>query len=88
MRRINLGDVVKDTITGFEGVAVASYEYLHGCRRICVQPQALHEGKPIEASTVDEPQLEVVKAVAAPRSEPVTGGPQPEPARRQEPPRR
>lgn len=75
---INVGDVVRDSITGFEGVVVSSHQYLHGCMRLTVQPQSLHDGKPIETQTFDEPQLILVTArniqgrrdVGGPRNEP------------------
>jgi hypothetical protein len=35
---INLGDKVKDTITGLEGVVLARAEYLTGCSQVNVQP--------------------------------------------------
>jgi hypothetical protein len=86
---IELGDEVRDTITGFAGVVIGLTQWLHGCRRITVQPRELKDGKPIEAMSFDEPQLEVVKAANTP--EPVkqerarTGGPRPEPQRRTDP---
>jgi hypothetical protein len=58
---IDLGDRVKDSITGFQGIVVIVSEYLQGCRRIVVQPEALHEGKPVEPQYFDEPQLVLVK---------------------------
>lgn len=84
---IRLGDIVRDTVTDFEGVAIAEHMYLHGCRRISVQPQKLHDGKIIDAQTFDEPQLVVVE------SKPVQGrrdrgGPRNEPARPAVPSRR
>lgn len=57
---VNLGDKVKDTVTGFEGVAVARHSYLFGCNRISVQPPVNGEGKVPDTSTFDEPQLEVL----------------------------
>lgn len=54
---IKLGTVVTDSITGFKGMAVSRTEYINGCARICVQPQALHDGKPIESCYFDELQL-------------------------------
>ena len=36
----NLGDEVKDTITGFKGIVVARTEWLNGCARVTVQPQS------------------------------------------------
>lgn len=84
---IKLGDVARDTITGFEGVVVARTEWLNGCRRLTIQPQALHDGKPIDSTTFDEPQLALIRSAGA-RAEPQTGGPQPEPSRHATPARR
>lgn len=81
MKQIALGDQVKDTITGFDGIVVAITNWLNGCRRITIQPKALHEGKPIESQTFDENQLSVVKADAFKEGTHETGGPRPEPAR-------
>jgi len=63
---IQLGDLVRDSITGFEGIANARMEFLNKCIRFQVQPQSLHEGQPIEAHVFDEEQLIIVKAAAAP----------------------
>jgi len=77
---IELGDVARDMITGFEGVVVADTKWLHGCRRLTLQPQHLKDGTPIGPESFDEPQLErVVSAVAETTG--VTGGPRPEPRR-------
>ena len=78
--KINLGDRVKDSITGFTGVAVAQTKWLHGCTRITIQPEQLKDGKVVEAMTFDEPQIKLVKeSVAGGTSD--TGGPRPEPQR-------
>lgn len=81
MTDFKVGDVVRDTLTGFEGVAVGITEWLHGCKRVTIQPQKLHDGKPIEAMTFDAPQLVLVKAM---QHQPMrsTGGPRPEPQRK------
>lgn len=79
--RINLGDTARDTITGFEGVVVCVSQWLHGCQRLTLQPRELKDGKPVEACTFDEPQLEKITRTP----EGVTsdgGGPRPEPVRR------
>lgn len=82
MTRIELGDVARDTITGFQGVVIADTKWLHGCRRLTLQPQTLDkDGKVQESMTFDEPQLaKVTAAVAAGTGN--TGGPRPEPRRR------
>jgi hypothetical protein len=75
-----LGDVARDTITGFKGVVITSCDWLHGCRRLTLQPQGLKDKKPVEAQTFDAPQVQMVKrAVFGTTSD--TGGPRPEPQR-------
>jgi hypothetical protein len=61
---VNLGDKVKDVVTGLTGIAVSKTHYLQGCARIAVQPQELKDGKPVEPSWFDEPQLEVIEVGA------------------------
>ena len=87
MSQVNLGDEVRDTITGFEGVVVAVTKWLHGCRRITVQPRTLHEGKVPDTASFDEPQVEVLKSASVATTG-NTGGPSPEPVRAAVPPRR
>jgi len=65
---INLGDKVKDTITDFEGTAVAKIIYLNGCIRYEVKPKGLEDGKTVEAEWIDETQL-IVKDKAETRKE-------------------
>jgi hypothetical protein len=82
---IKLGDVAKDTITGFEGVAIARTEWLNGCVRISLQPKKLQEnGKPIDSETFDETQLAIV-APGLRHVEVRTGGPRPAPTRARDP---
>jgi hypothetical protein len=57
---IKLGMELKDSITGFAGVAINRTEWLNGCVRIGIQPRELHEGKPIEYQVFDVQQLELV----------------------------
>lgn len=65
MPNINLGDRVKDKVTSFEGIVVSITNYLQGCKRIAVQAEHLgQDGKPIEASWFDEPQVVLVKTNA------------------------
>lgn len=62
-KRINLGDRVKDTITGMIGIAVAHTLWLNGCERITVQAETLDkDGKVPPAETFDDAQLEVIVA--------------------------
>jgi hypothetical protein len=58
---ICLGDKVKDSITGFQGIVVAITNWINGCTRCGVQSQNLDEkGLPSEAQWFDEPQLCVI----------------------------
>lgn len=82
--RVQLGDIVKDSITGFSGVAVGITTWLHGCRRVSVQPMGVQEdGKPIEPAVFDEPQIVVVKPKQHPTTS-STGGPGPVAAKRRD----
>lgn len=74
---INLGDEVRDTISGFKGIAICRTTYLQGCDRIGVQPSVTKEGKLPDHVWFDEPQLEVVKPKKAVRktAEKDPGGP-------------
>lgn len=59
---IELGDHVRDPITGFEGTVTARTIFLHGCQRCCVTAHTLDkEGKEYGAH-FDEAQLVVVEA--------------------------
>lgn len=90
---VQLGDRVRDRISGLEGIVVGITDWLYQCRRPIVQPTTLtSDGKPGESQSFDEPQLEVIeKAVFAPQEpEPAaktvkTGGPRATPARRSDP---
>lgn len=80
-KRIELGDHAKDTITGFNGIVVGDTQWLHGCRRLSLQPKDLKDGKPIDMLSFDEPQLVLVEPEAQPVGSRKTGGPRPEPTR-------
>lgn len=81
---IKLGDKAKDTITGYTGIVVAMTTWINGCRRVTLQTQALHEGKPIDNYTADLEHVEVVQAAALPANAP-SGGPTPAPSRSKDP---
>jgi len=61
---IQLGDKVRDIVTGFQGVADCKMEFLNGCVRWQVQPQGLFEGKVKEAHVFDQQQLALVEPEA------------------------
>ena len=57
---VMLGDLVRDIVSGFEGVAVSRHTYIEGCSRISVQPPVDKDGKLPESITFDEPCLEIL----------------------------
>lgn len=85
--KIELGQKVRDTITGMEGIAVGRTVWLNGCIRISVQSQMLKDGVPLDQQWIDEPQLQVVEETAAPEPEP-RHGPRPDAGRAPDPTRR
>ncbi len=60
-KKVELGDEVKDSVSGFKGIAVSTHVYLHGCTRISVQPKVDKTGKHPETQAFDEPQLIILK---------------------------
>ena len=69
---IKLGDKVKDSITGFEGIVVARAEYLNGCVSCQVEAKELKDGVPLKAQWFDEQRL-------TSQSKAKAGGPQDRP---------
>lgn len=62
---MNLGDKVRDIITGFTGIVIARSEFFNGCVRVAVQPQDLGEKGMLQSSeSFDVQQLELVEASA------------------------
>jgi len=73
---INLGDKVKDSVSGFTGIAICRHVYLNGCARITLQPLIKKNGELPEAENFDEPQLKVVKRRVVKEGKKDTGGPE------------
>ena len=63
-KTVKLGQRVRDTITGYEGVVVARTAYLNGCVRVGVQVTELKDGKPMDAEWFDEQQVGPSRAKA------------------------
>ena len=90
---VELGDLARDIVTGYEGIVIAVTNWLNQCRRITLQAQKLHDGNPVEANTFDVVQVVVLKKnvvepsyheMTPPPVQAVkakTGGPRPEPTR-------
>jgi len=75
--KINLGDKVQDTITGFKGIAVSRTTWISGCDRIGVQPVVDKDGKMPESQTFDEPQLKLIVKKKIEEGSHSKGGPRP-----------
>jgi len=58
---IELGQEVKDKVTGFTGIAIAKLEFLNGCLQFCVQPKmkSNNADRP-DGKYLDVEQLDVV----------------------------
>jgi hypothetical protein len=60
-KEIQLGQQVKDIVTGFNGIAVAKIEHLNGCVQYAVRPKQKASDKDMpEACYIDVEQLEIV----------------------------
>ena len=77
---IQLGDKVRDVVSGFEGIAICRSEWITGCIQIGVQTPVNSEGKSetnffdidrLEAKTIKDLQ----KGPAMPIQAAATGGP-------------
>jgi hypothetical protein len=60
--RVQLGDKVKDTVSGLEGIAVARSEYLNGCRQIAIE-MAAEKGER-KTEWVDEQRVAILECEA------------------------
>jgi hypothetical protein len=77
--KFNLGDEVKDSITGFSGIITARTQFLNGCIRYGITCTKLNkDGIPLESEYFDEQQLELVKKTKTPvKEDDLPGGPAP-----------
>ncbi len=79
---IKLGEMVKDTLTGLEGMATSKIEYLYGCVRVGVEPKELKDdGTTVDVIFFDEQRLEPTERKKT-KSKAKTGGPGPVPPSR------
>ena len=78
---IKLGDLVKDMITGFTGIASSRTEYLFGCVHIGITSNRTDkDGLPIGSLSFDEQRIVRVEKrdiVVSPDSAATSGGPVP-----------
>ena len=79
--KYELGTVLKDIVTGFEGVVMSRTQYFTGCSHYGLCSQQLNkDGKMQEWEYIDESRLKLVgkKSVSFQKDEP-TSGPHPNP---------
>lgn len=57
---IQLGQRLKDKVTGFEGIASGKAEYLTGCTQWSLQPKVKEDGSFIEGRWFDEGRLVIL----------------------------
>jgi hypothetical protein len=60
--RFNLGDRVKDLLTGLTGIVTSRGDHISGCDTYGVQAEGLKDGLPLELKWFDDPRLELVQA--------------------------
>jgi hypothetical protein len=73
---IQLGDRVKDTTTGFTGIAGAHALYRFGCAQFLVTPEKIKEdGSLLDSQWFDEQRIVLVDKLAKAPAPP-SGGPQ------------
>jgi hypothetical protein len=60
--KFQLGDEVRDTVTGFKGIITCRNEWLNGCLQYCVKGKVKKDGSIPEGEWIDEGQLAIVKA--------------------------
>jgi hypothetical protein len=73
--KFNLGDKLKDSVTGYSGVVVGITKYATGCIHYGLQSDRTKENKPQEWEWFDESRMSLVKkqAVKFNLEKPVSG---------------
>ena len=78
--KAELGDVVKDKISGFQGVVTGIHKYLNGCTRLSVSPQTVKKDEkiPLDDVHLDSIQVEIVKKNVMESVKETVEGPRPD----------
>jgi hypothetical protein len=61
MKTIKLGDVAKDSVTGFQGTVIGHTRMINNCDRLVIQPKGTKDGKAIDSRSFDAPQVAFVE---------------------------
>jgi len=56
-----IGDLVKDKITGFTGILIEKTKWFNNCMRIGIEPNKLINGNIIDTKHFDMQQIEIIK---------------------------
>jgi len=64
MSKVELGDKVKDQISGFTGIVVGITKYITGCDRATIDPGCKKDGEMMCAEDIDVMTLKVTKKKA------------------------
>jgi len=73
----NMGETVKDTISGYTGIVVAITYYMTGCTHLSLQaPMNKKDGTVPDWENFDETRCEMIKEAPVVKDEP-NGGPAP-----------
>lgn len=76
-----LGKKVRDTVSGFEGIAVAKTQWINGCVRYHVQPKVKDDNTYTNPEWFDVEQLEVLDEESVDIKPRKTGGDRKDPPR-------
>ena len=84
MQKPELGDKVKDRVTGAEGIVIGYSRWLTGCDTVGIAPRVSKGGSEAQTVWVDVTRVKVLKKGAIKLEVPATaprnvGGPQPTP---------
>ncbi len=75
--KFNMGDKVRDRISGFVGTVMGQYVYSTGCRHYGLAPLKLgKDGKIMEHENLDESRLILVESAKKENPKKAVGGPQ------------
>ena len=74
-KKFKLGSKLRDTITGFTGIATAKVKYINGCVQYCLTPKAKDNDVRPNGEYFDVQTLEIVDDGVT-FEEKKTGGPQ------------
>lgn len=61
MRKAKLGDLAKDSVTGFKGIVTEEIEMLYNCERVTLSPKVGDDGKIKVSNDFDLPGVKVLE---------------------------